>query len=67
MEILQKLNRCIWFCNISKTYCLIVFLRIPGVIFTIKTKAEEGIMKKLKLSLCLIKHHALSVYGQAAV
>lgn len=54
-------------CNISKTSSLFVFLGKPGVIFTNKTKAEEGIMKKLKLSLCLIKHHALSAYGAAEV
>jgi hypothetical protein len=54
-------------CNISKTSSLFIFLRKPGVIFTNKTKGEEGIQKKLEFSLCLIKHHALSAYGAAEV
>jgi hypothetical protein len=54
-------------CNISKTSSLLIFLRKPEVIFTNKTKAEEEIQKKLRFSLCLIKHHALSAYGAAEV
>ena len=54
-------------CNISKTSTLFIFLGKPGVIFTNKTKEEEGIQKKLRFSLSLIKHHALGAYGAAEV